>query len=417
MFEAWDDEDSLIMTWLWNSMTSEISRNYMFYSSIRVIWENLIETYSTKMDFAAYYDIESKIFNSKQGTLSVIKYYGTLNELWIELYQYQELKMCKADSIAYTGLVERGRIFKFLHGLNFEYDPVRVQILGSTQMWMNQTTYDKENVIEHPSTSQLNQDIQAFSKEEMDHLRAHLNSTSKPLGSCGLTMNGESYLEVEPVIESLPFPTQDVQVQVQEVTKPTLVPEQVQMFELDEALKDENWVQAMKEEMEALEKNSTWEIVGIPKDKRVVSCRWIYIVKCKGDLEKEVYMEIPPEFYSHNEKNKDRLWTKDPPSDIIILDDLKVKYERPIKLFCDNNSAISIAHNPVQLDRTKHIEIDRHFIKEKLDSGIIVTTHIPTRLQVADVFTKGLLATRFQELNDKLGMIDIEGSVGDIVNM
>ncbi|RDX61332.1 hypothetical protein CR513_60450, partial [Mucuna pruriens] len=34
-FEAWDDEDSLIMTWLWNSMTLEISRNYMFYSSVR----------------------------------------------------------------------------------------------------------------------------------------------------------------------------------------------------------------------------------------------------------------------------------------------------------------------------------------------------------------------------------------------
>ncbi|RDX79464.1 hypothetical protein CR513_40109, partial [Mucuna pruriens] len=44
---------------------------------------------------------------------------------------------------------------------------------------------------------------------------------------------GESYLEVESVIESLPFPTQDVQVQVQEVTKPTLVLEQVQMFEPD----------------------------------------------------------------------------------------------------------------------------------------------------------------------------------------
>ncbi|RDY07679.1 hypothetical protein CR513_08177, partial [Mucuna pruriens] len=38
--------------------------------------------------------------------------------------------MCKVDSIAYIGLIERGRIFKFLHGLNSEYDPIRVQILG-----------------------------------------------------------------------------------------------------------------------------------------------------------------------------------------------------------------------------------------------------------------------------------------------
>ncbi|RDX81341.1 Copia protein, partial [Mucuna pruriens] len=83
------------------------------------------------------------------------------------------------------------------------------------------------------------------------------------------------------------------------------------------------------------------------------------------------------------------LWMK------IIFDDLKVKYERPIKLFCDNNSAMSIDHNPVQHDKTKYIEIDRHFIKEKLDSGLIVTTHVSTGLQVVDVFTKELITTRF----------------------
>ncbi|RDX70253.1 hypothetical protein CR513_50526, partial [Mucuna pruriens] len=78
-FEAWDDENSLIMTWLWNSMTPEINRNYMFYCSIREIWKNLIETYSMKKDFVAFYDIERKIFNSRQGILSVTEYYETLN--------------------------------------------------------------------------------------------------------------------------------------------------------------------------------------------------------------------------------------------------------------------------------------------------------------------------------------------------
>ncbi|RDX96638.1 Copia protein, partial [Mucuna pruriens] len=122
----------------------------------------------------------------------------------------------------------------------------------------------------------------------------------------------------------------------------------------------------------------------------------------------------------------DRLWIEDPPLDInqnseswhkmkIILDDLKVKYEGPIKLFCDNNSAISIAHNSIQHDRTKHIEIDRHFIKKKLDSGLIVIVHVPIGLQVTDVFTKGLLATRFQELwqvrNDSYSFTNLRGSV------
>ncbi|CAJ2646885.1 unnamed protein product [Trifolium pratense] len=54
-----------------------------------------------------------------------------------------------------------------------------------------------------------------------------------------------------------------------------------------------------------------------------------------------------------------------------VLEELKMKIELPLKLYSDSKAAISIAHNPVQHDRTKHIEIDRHFIKEKLDAGII----------------------------------------------
>ena len=91
----------------------------------------------------------------------------------------------------------------------------------------------------------------------------------------------------------------------------------------------------------------------------------------------------------------------------IILDDLKIEYVAPMKLFCDNKSAISIAHNPVQHDRTKHIEIDRHFIKEKLDSGLISTQFVPSELQLADVLTKGLPLERFRDLTCKLRMIDI----------
>ncbi|RVW83701.1 hypothetical protein CK203_046011 [Vitis vinifera] len=55
----------------------------------------------------------------------------------------------------------------------------------------------------------------------------------------------------------------------------------------------------------------------------------------------------------------------------IILDDLRIKWDGPMKLYCDNKSTINIAHNPIQHDRTKHIEIDRHFIKEKLEEGVV----------------------------------------------
>lgn len=92
------------------------------------------------------------------------------------------------------------------------------------------------------------------------------------------------------------------------------------------------------------------------------------------------------------------LWLK------IILTDLKINWERPMKLYCDNKSAINIAHNPVQHDRTKHIEVDRHFIKEKLDSGLICTPFVPTHEQLADILTKGLSRPMFEKITSKLGM-------------
>jgi len=54
-----------------------------------------------------------------------------------------------------------------------------------------------------------------------------------------------------------------------------------------------------------------------------------------------------------------------------------------MRVWCDNKSAINIAYNPVQHDRTKHVEIDHFFIKEKLDSGIIKLRYVNSGGQVA----------------------------------
>ena len=90
-----------------------------------------------------------------------------------------------------------------------------------------------------------------------------------------------------------------------------------------------------------------------------------------------------------------------------LLEDLKVQVFSPMKLYCDNKSAIAIAHNPVLHDRTKHVEIDKHFIKEKIDSGHICMPYLPTTEQVADILTNGLPKKQFDKLCCKLALEDI----------
>jgi hypothetical protein len=86
---------------------------------------------------------------------------------------------------------------------------------------------------------------------------------------------------------------------------------------------------------------------------------------------------------------------------------LKVLRKGPMKIWCDNKSAISIANNPVQHDRTKHVEIDQFFIKEKLDDGTLELSFVDSRSQIVDCLTKGLRVKEYDMACNKMGMIDI----------
>lgn len=55
-----------------------------------------------------------------------------------------------------------------------------------------------------------------------------------------------------------------------------------------------------------------------------------------------------------------------------FLSELKLLFNQPIKLYSDSKTAVSISHNPIQHDRAKHIKIDRHFIKEKVDGVLCI---------------------------------------------
>ena len=79
----------------------------------------------------------------------------------------------------------------------------------------------------------------------------------------------------------------------------------------------------------------------------------------------------------------------------------------PMKLWCDNEAAMHIASNPIYRKRTKHVEVDCHFIREKVQQNLISTSDVKAGDQLAVLLTKALNGVRSDFICNKLGMINI----------
>jgi hypothetical protein len=78
---------------------------------------------------------------------------------------------------------------------------------------------------------------------------------------------------------------------------------------------------------------------------------------------------------------------------------------RAIIVYYDNVSAVYLSGNLVQHQRTKHVKIDLHFVREHISLGDVHVLHVPTTSQYADVFTKGLPAVLFEEFRTSLNIL------------
>jgi hypothetical protein len=122
------------------------------------------------------------------------------------------------------------------------------------------------------------------------------------------------------------------------------------------------WRSSMADKHQVLLDNNTWLLVPRPPRTNVVTDKWIYRHK----------------FHSDGTLHSATL------------------------VYCDNVSVIYMSSNPVQHRRTKHIEIEIHFVHEKVSLGEVRVLHVPSSLQFVNVMTKGLLCQLFLEFRFSL---------------
>ncbi len=96
---------------------------------------------------------------------------------------------------------------------------------------------------------------------------------------------------------------------------------------------------------------------------------------------------------------KEIVWLKN------LLNEISVQQQSPTDLLCDCQIAIRLVLNPEYHKRTKHIDVQPHFVREKQADGSIDMQYISTEQQLADLFTKPLHGPRFEKLRQEFGIV------------
>ena len=117
VYEAWEEENCLVKSWLLDAMTKDIRFFFLRLSAAKEIWEAFKQTYSVNQAASKAYQLHCEVIFVRQNGGSVISYFGTLHKIWQDLDNIDDYTMeCANDIMKYTTKVNSQRAYMFLVG-------------------------------------------------------------------------------------------------------------------------------------------------------------------------------------------------------------------------------------------------------------------------------------------------------------
>ena len=142
--EVWDANNSIVMSWLVNSIIENIHNTCLYFTIAKELWDYLHLAYFDRDNSGQLYELrnQARLFN--QGDKDVTTYFTYLYKLWQELDLFYSCIMeCPTDWKRYREKLDKKRIYDFLAGLNNDLDEVRGRILGIKPLPMIEEVFAK----------------------------------------------------------------------------------------------------------------------------------------------------------------------------------------------------------------------------------------------------------------------------------
>jgi hypothetical protein len=111
------------------------------------------------------------------------------------------------------------------------------------------------------------------------------------------------------------------------------------------------------------------------------------------------------EYMASVDASKQALWLQQ------LLQELQFNFDT-ITLYNDNNGCIGLSKNPINHEKTKHIAMRHHFLREQVQAGNITVKHVPSKLNIADILTKYVPKDQYQQLRNSMGL-SLRGGVSE----